>query len=146
MKNTEFISKVRTGGGCLVDLYMKKESEKMWKLITINEDGPCYYTIFMDEYRKFLKENNKMLEEYYACKMEPAEDVEQIFWIATDGLVGIEDSIRYDYFEEHENLHLYLSEEEKEEIEEGAFIDYFRFTSSVREEICKDLMEIYCCR
>ena len=50
------------------------------------------------------------------------------------------------YFVNKKTIQFRMDDEnaEKEEIEEGAYIDYFSFTSSVREHICKDLMEIYC--
>lgn len=144
MKNTEFISKVNTGGGCMVDLYSERENNIL-RFMSVNEDGIGYYTVFMDEYEKALKENKNMLEFNFGYELEKTEDLEQLFWIAIDQYPEFQESIRYDLFREHEGLELYMSEEEREDIDEGVYIDYFKFTSSVREKICKDLMEIYSC-
>ena len=147
--NVEYVKRnmitVNTGGGCMVDVYSERENNIL-RFITVNEDGIVYYTVFMDEYEKALKENKNMLEFNFGYELEKTEDLEQLFWIAIDQYPEFQEAIRYDIFEEHEGLELYMSEEEREDLDEGVYIDYFNFKSSVREKICKDLMEIYRCR
>lgn len=125
MKNTHFISKINTGGGHEVDYYLYKKNDNIWKAAIVNEEGASLYTIRVDDYKKQIEEEQEFLKRYYDEKEIKYDDVEWLFWITIERFDFTENSIVYHYCMDHEGY------------------NYFDYNSKKREEICKEIMEIY---
>lgn len=123
--NTTFISKINTGGGHEVDYYLHKINDTMWKAIVINEEGYNLYTIFADEYKRVIEEEQEFLKNYYDEKIIKYNDAEWLFWITLDHFDFTEDAIVFNYSVDYETA------------------DYYDYNSRKREEICRDIMEVF---
>lgn len=82
MINAEFVQNINVGGGIVIDVF-KKELEKVWILLTLNDEGCGTYIINKRKYEEELEKNKFKIEDNYG-KLSDMYDPEIMMWFAFD--------------------------------------------------------------